>query len=94
VLLQDGFEGGRLDGGVSRQMVDDVGQVGEEVALVLVRQDGGHASVVELDILIGHADEVHGGVLGHQGDEGFGDELGDFALWFVSITYAMHRGVM
>jgi hypothetical protein len=80
VLPQDGLEGAGVRGGVGGEVVDDVGQVGEEVALVLVREDGRHAGVVELDVLVGDAHEVHGGVLGHERGQGVGDGSGDGAL--------------
>ena len=43
-------------------LVDDVGEVCEEVALVLVCEDGGHAGVVEFDVGVVHAYEVDCGV--------------------------------
>lgn len=42
--------------------VDDAREVGEEVALVPVGQDGGDGGVVKLDVLVVHLDEVDGGI--------------------------------
>lgn len=86
MLLQDGLEGGRVEGCVGGDLVDDVSQVGEEVALVAVGEDGGHAGVVELDILVVHAHEMHGSVFGHEGCEGIRNDLGDGALRGVSTA--------
>lgn len=80
MLLQHTLDSLAIYGGVGGQLVDDVGEVREEVALVAVRKDGRHASVVELDVLVGHTHEMHGSILGHEGREGLGDEMGDFAL--------------
>jgi hypothetical protein len=49
--------------------------------LILICKDSGNARVVKLDVLVGHAHEVHGRVLGDERVQGVGDELGDFALW-------------
>ena len=75
VLPEDGLQGAGVELGVLRDLVDDVGQVCEEVALVLVGQDGGHASVVELDVLVVDFDEVEGGVCWYERLEGIGDDL-------------------
>lgn len=80
VLLQHGLQSSGVNRCVCWQLVDDVGQIGEQVALILICKDGGNACVVELDVLVGHAHEVHGRVLGDERVEGVGDELGDFAL--------------
>jgi hypothetical protein len=80
MLLQNTLQSLAVDGSVGGQLVDDVGQVGEEVALVAVGEDGRHAGVVKLDVLVGYAHEVHGCVLRHKGREGLGDDLRDFAL--------------
>lgn len=65
---------------VVRDLINDVRQVREEVTLVLVREDGGGAGAVELDVLVGDTDEVDGGVCSDEGFEGLGDDLGYFAL--------------
>lgn len=48
--------------------------------MIFICKDSGNACVIELDVLVGHAHEVHGRILGDERVEGVGDELGDFAL--------------
>ena len=47
--------------------LNDTGEIGDQVALVPVRQDGRYCRVVELDVLIVYFDKVNGGVLADQG---------------------------
>jgi len=61
-------------------LVDDVGEVCEEVALVLVGEDGGDTCVVELDVFVVYSDEVNGGMGSHERREGIRDDLGDGTL--------------
>ena len=65
--------------------LDDARQVCEEVALVPVRQHGGHAGVVELDVGVVDLDKVDGGEAGDEGNEGAFYLCGDGALVVVSI---------
>jgi len=80
MLAQDILQSRGIEQRIVGDLVNDISQVGEEVALVLVREDGGHAGVVELDGFVVDAHEVHGGVRGHERREGVGDDLGDGAL--------------
>ena len=57
-------------------MVNDVGEVCEEVALVFVCEDSGDACIVELDVFVVDSDEVNRGVRGHERCEGIRDDLG------------------
>lgn len=61
-------------------LVDNVCQVREEVALVLVREDSGYTSIVELDVFVVDADEVDAGVLRYERDKCVGDDLGYWTL--------------
>lgn len=73
--------------GLLGDQLDQAGQVGEEVALVAVGEDGGDGSVVELDVVVVDLDEVHGGEAGDEGDEGAFDFRRDFALEAVSFFF-------
>jgi hypothetical protein len=70
-----------IENRIFRNLVDDVCQVCKEISLVLVGEDGGDASVVELDVFVVDADEMDSWVGGDEGDERVGDDLGDVALW-------------
>ena len=69
MLSEDILQGPGIEQCVIWDLVDDVGQVCEEVALVLVCEDSGHACVVELYVFVMYADKVDGGVLGDEGRE-------------------------
>lgn len=80
VLLEDGFERGRVKDGVVWDQPDDVCQVRKEVALVLVREHGGDADGVEFNVLVVHADKVDVWILRHERHECVFDDLGDEGL--------------
>jgi hypothetical protein len=56
-------------------LVDDVGQVCEEVSLVLVGEDGGDACIIELDVLVVDFDEVDGWVAWDERSKSIVDDL-------------------
>lgn len=80
MLLQNGGQSCGVKVGVLGDLVDDVGEVGEQIALVLVTQNGGHTSIVELKGFVVGLDKVDGGVFGNQRGEGFFDDLRHWAL--------------
>ena len=60
---------------IIRNLINDVRQIGKQIALVLVAQDGGDTSGVEFNVVVVDFDEVDGGVGGDEGFEGFLDYL-------------------
>ena len=61
-------------------MVNDVGEVGEEVALVLVGEDCWDTRIVEFDGLVVNSDEVDSRVASNERRESIRDNLRDGAL--------------
>lgn len=57
------------DGVFIRDQLDDASEVGNEIALVAVCQDGWHCRRVELDVVVVHLDEAHLAILSHQRPE-------------------------
>lgn len=61
-------------------MINDVGEVGNEITLVPVRQDCRYASVVEINLLVVDLDEMDHGMLRDKRSERIIYELGDLTL--------------
>jgi len=62
VLLQHVLQSLGVEQGVIGDLVDDVGEVCKQVALVLVCENGWYTSVVELNVGVVYAHEVDGRV--------------------------------
>lgn len=70
MLLQELLQGGGAEAVLVGDHLDDARQVGAEVALVPVGQDGGHGGVVKLNVLVVDLDKVDGGVALDDGQQG------------------------
>ncbi len=92
VFSQDAFQGAGIKIGVVGDLVDDVSEVGEEVPLVFVGEDGGHAGVVEFDGFVMNTDEVDLGMSCDKRGEGLGDDLGDRTLLTLLILAVTFNG--
>lgn len=61
-------------------MINDISEVGEEVSLILVGKDCGHAGIVKFDIFIVNPDEVDSRVAGNERCESVRDDLRNSTL--------------
>lgn len=80
MLLQDLGQRGSAESVIVRDHLDETRHVGEEVALVMVGEEGGHGRGLELDVLVVDLDEVNRGVRLDQRNKGVLNGCGDFAL--------------
>jgi hypothetical protein len=69
-----------IKGRIFRNLINHIRQVREEIPLVPIRQDGRHARVVELDLVVANFNEVDGRVDGDEVREGCFDDLADGTL--------------
>lgn len=63
-------------------LIDDVGEIREEVALVLVSKDGRNTGIIELDLVVVHLDKVDSWMGGNERREGLLDDLTDTTLLY------------
>jgi hypothetical protein len=75
MLSQDSLQRSGIKYTVVWNLVDDVGEVCKEVALILVSENGRDTCVVELDIFVVDSDEVNIGVRCNERCQGIGDDL-------------------
>lgn len=80
VLLEDSLERVRVERVVVGHHLNDSSQVGKQVALVAVCQDGRDSGVVKLDIFVVDLDKVHVEVFGDQRTESALNSSRNFAL--------------
>lgn len=59
MLFKEPCQGVSAERLIIRDHLNDARQVGKHVTLVAVGQDGGHSSVVELDVEVVNLDEVY-----------------------------------
>lgn len=59
MLNEDAGEGVGIETVIVRHHLDDTREVGKEIALVLVGQDGRDGGRVKLDVVVVNLDEVH-----------------------------------
>lgn len=70
----------RIEQRILRYLINDIREIRKQIPLVPIRQDGRHARVIELDLVVVHLDEVDGGVDRHERAERCIDDLTDGAL--------------
>ena len=80
MLAQNLLQRIRVEAVVVGHHLDDARQVGHEVALVAVGQQGGHGGGVKLNVVVVDLDKVRRRVGVDEGDEGAFNGGGDLAL--------------
>lgn len=78
------LDSSRVEVGIVWDLINDVSQICKEISLILICKHSRHTSIVELNLIIMHFDEVDRRVLRHQRCDGRLDDLRDRTLTDIS----------